>query len=82
MGYRSPFDLPHQWNRLYELLPNKRRAGNGWEPSLPLLLAAWDETPAIAKVLRLKEHIESLGTGQIPTERLHSTAFQISQLER
>lgn len=50
--------LPRQWNRLYELLPNKRRAGNDWEPSLPLTLAAWDDTPALAKVLRFKEHIE------------------------
>jgi hypothetical protein len=50
--------LPPQWNRLYELLPAKRRVGNGWEPALPLILAAWHDTPAIMKTLRLQEHIE------------------------
>jgi hypothetical protein len=50
--------LPQQWNRLYELLPDKRRVGNGWQPALPLILAAWDTTPAMMKMLRLQEHIE------------------------
>lgn len=49
--------LPQQWNHFYELLPNKRRAGNGWEPPLPLILRAWDDTPALAKALRLEEQI-------------------------
>jgi len=48
---------PQKWNELYELLPNKQRKGNGWEPSLPLILAAWEE-PALSKMLRLREHIE------------------------
>jgi hypothetical protein len=50
--------LPQQWTQLYELLPDKRRAGNGWEPSLPLVLAAWHDSSAMAKMLRLQEHIE------------------------
>jgi len=50
--------MPQKWQQLYELLPNKRRAGAGWEPSLPLILAAWDNTPAMSKMLRLREHIE------------------------
>jgi hypothetical protein len=33
---------PDSWNALWNLLPNRRRVGNGWEPSLPLILAAWD----------------------------------------
>ncbi len=49
---------PDKWNRLYEMLPNKKRKGNGWEPSLPLILAAWRDTPAISKMLRLREHVE------------------------
>jgi len=49
---------PQQWQQLYEMLPNKKRKGAGWEPSLPLILAAWWDTPAILKMARLKEHIE------------------------
>ncbi len=49
---------PGKWNELFEMLPNKKRKGNGWEPSLPLILAAWWDTPAMLKMLRLKEHIE------------------------
>lgn len=54
--------LPQEWNKLYELLPGKRRAGNGWEPALPLILAAWHDTPAMRKMLRLREHIEWAST--------------------
>jgi hypothetical protein len=49
--------LQHQWNNLYELLPAKRRIGYGLKPRLPLILAAWHDTPAMTKVLRLQEHI-------------------------
>jgi hypothetical protein len=39
-------------------LPNKKRNDNGgWEPPLPLILAAWHETPALLKIIRLREHI-------------------------
>jgi hypothetical protein len=50
--------LPQEWNRLYELLPEKRRVKNSWEPAPPLILAAWSDTPAMSKILRLQEHIE------------------------
>jgi hypothetical protein len=50
--------IPQVWNQLWEMLPNRTRAGNGWNPSLPLILAAWHDTPAILKMLRLAEHIE------------------------
>ncbi len=49
---------PQKWNELYELLPNRSRVGSGWEPPLPLILAAWWDTPAIAKMARLREHLE------------------------
>ncbi len=48
---------PRKWSELYELLPNRERKGNGWVPALPLILAAWD-TPAMLKMLRLREQIE------------------------
>jgi hypothetical protein len=49
---------PQRWNELYNLLPNRKRVGAGWEPSLPLILAAWWDTPAISKIVRLREHLE------------------------
>ncbi len=49
---------PKQWQKLYEILPNKKRKGAGWEPPLPLILAAWWNTPDILKIARLREHIE------------------------
>ena len=50
--------MPRKWNELYELLPHKEREGHGWEPSLPLILGAWWDTPALPKIIRLREHIE------------------------
>lgn len=49
---------PMKWSELWNMLPNKRRRGNGWEPSLPLILAAWYDTPVLSKKRRLREHIE------------------------
>lgn len=49
---------PQKWNQLYDSLPNRRRVGNGWEPAVPLILAAWWDTSDIAKIGRLQEHIE------------------------
>src|SRR5665213_4385502 len=50
--------LPLPWDRLWEMLPGRSRVGAGWQPPLPLILAAWHDTPAILKMLRLAEHIE------------------------
>jgi hypothetical protein len=50
--------MPTRWNELWERLPNRKRVGAGWEPGLPLILAAWHDTPAILKMVRLQEHIE------------------------
>lgn len=49
---------PMHWQKLWEMLPNRRRVEAGWEPPLPLILAAWHDTPAMPKMLRLAEHIE------------------------
>ena len=49
---------PDAWNKLYQMLPNKRQIGAGWEPALPLILAAWWDTPALLKMLRVREHLE------------------------
>lgn len=50
--------LPQQWSRLYDLLPGRQRVGSSWQPPLPVTLAAWDDTPSILKIARLREHIE------------------------
>lgn len=50
--------MPQRWSALWELLPNRTRVGAGWQPALPLILAAWDDTPGLLKMLRLAEHIE------------------------
>jgi hypothetical protein len=43
---------PTKWNELWEMLPNKKRKGAGWEPALPLILAAWHDTPYLSKISR------------------------------
>ena len=50
--------LPRRWNELWEMVPYRRRIGNGWEPGLPLILAAWEDSPAMLKMARLAEHLE------------------------
>jgi hypothetical protein len=48
---------PDRWIELWEMLPDRKQIGAVWEPPLPLILAAWHETPATSKMLRLAEHI-------------------------
>jgi hypothetical protein len=50
--------MPQQWNTLWLMLPNRSSKGASWQPAPPLILAAWAETPALLKSLRLREHIE------------------------
>ena len=50
--------MPQRWNALWEMLPNRKRVGAGWQPPLPLILGAWDDPPAMLKMLRLAQHIE------------------------
>jgi hypothetical protein len=49
--------LPPQWNDLYQLLPDTRHKGVGWEPALPLILVAWWEATDHEKQERLEHHI-------------------------
>ena len=49
---------PQDWNRLWEMLPNRRRDGAGWSPPIPLILAAWWETSDSEKSARLKLHLD------------------------
>lgn len=47
---------PQHWQQLWDMLPEKHQTGNRWEPSLPLILGAWQE-PAMLKMIRLAEQI-------------------------
>jgi len=49
---------PKHWNEMWEMLPDKKRRGNGWNPPLPLILGAWWHTSDAEKKMRLKQHIE------------------------
>lgn len=50
--------LPPQWNQLYGILKNTcQKPSGGWEPPLPLVLAAWHHSMPIEKQLRFKEHL-------------------------
>lgn len=51
--------VPRDWNKLYKMLVNRRQLpSSGWEPALPLILAAWHETDAEQKQQRFREHLE------------------------
>ena len=50
---------PPQWNELFQMLKNTRqKPTGGWEPPLPLILAAWHHSMPIEKQLRLKDHLQ------------------------
>lgn len=48
---------PERWNQVWEMLPNRRQIGASWEPSLPLILAAWHHTSDSEKRERLALHL-------------------------
>ena len=50
--------LPKAWQQLWEMMPEKKQAIGAWEPAVPLIGAAWHETPAMLKMARLAEHIQ------------------------
>jgi len=55
-GWAVP--VPQHWNKLFEMLIEKRRLpSGGWEPALPLILAAWHVATPIQKQLRFNEHV-------------------------
>lgn len=49
--------MPAYWERLWEMLPDKKHVGRGWEPPPPLTLTVWWETPLLEKTARLEKHI-------------------------
>ena len=49
---------PQFWDKLWKLLKNKKQVGMGWNPPLPLILAAWHNTTELQKKERLFEHIK------------------------
>ena len=60
--------LPPRWVELWELLPERVQVGAGWQPPLPLILAAWHDCSDLQKRLRLAEHIEwAEKRGTLPT---------------
>ena len=49
---------PRVWNKLWEKLKDKERVGTaGWNPALPLILAAWWDSSDNSKKQRLIDHI-------------------------
>lgn len=46
-----------KWNEFWEMLPDKKRKGLGWEPSLPLILAAWWEASPEQKKNGFQQHL-------------------------
>jgi hypothetical protein len=48
---------PRKWNELWNMLPDRRRQGSSWNPSPPLILAAWWMTSDLQKRDRLITHI-------------------------
>src|SRR6266446_6264737 len=49
--------IPQRWNELWKMLPGGRKVGDDSAPAPPLILAAWWDTPALLKMMRLAEHI-------------------------
>jgi hypothetical protein len=48
---------PQKWNVLWEMLNNRKRIGQSWQPSPPLILAAWHHTTDNEKHERLMYHL-------------------------
>ena len=46
--------MPMRWNEFYTRITEDQSS----KPPQPLILAAWHETPALMKMIRLQEHIE------------------------
>lgn len=50
--------MPPQWKALYDMLPEKIQTPTGWEPPLPLILAAWWHTSPLEKMARFRVHLD------------------------
>jgi hypothetical protein len=57
-GHGRACPQPMRWNTLWEMLANCERSGSRCEPSPPLILAAWWNTPGMLKHLRFLEHLQ------------------------
>lgn len=49
--------LPSEWQRLFDLVPDKKQTSRGWRPEAPVSGRA-GMTPAMSKRLMLREQIE------------------------
>lgn len=49
---------PMVWQGLYDRLKGTERVGAGWEPPLPLILAAWSDSSHNEKKMRFIKHLE------------------------
>lgn len=68
--------MPDAWNQLYQMLPNTRRQGAGWEPPLPLILSAWHHSSDWQKAERLREHLAwAASHGALPRIHAYLTAL-------
>lgn len=50
--------MPDCWHRIWEMLPDRRQVGSGYEPPPPLILGGWWHSSNREKALRLRAHIE------------------------
>ena len=57
-GKRSGLSTAKVLAKIVGDAPEPEASGSWMEPSLPLIFAAWHDAPAMAKMLRLAEHIE------------------------
>ena len=48
---------PHRWNELYKVFSYAAVVRKVAPPDRPLVLAAWHETPALLKAIRMRDHI-------------------------
>jgi hypothetical protein len=49
--------MPDYWHRLWEMLPDRRPTGSGWNPPVPLILAGWWASNDEIKRERLAAHL-------------------------
>lgn len=54
---RQVCPIPKHWNDVWNRLPNRTHVGQGWQPALPLILAAWWETSDEEKRDRFESHL-------------------------
>ena len=49
---------PQLWNEMWNKLNDKKQIGARWQPTLPLILAAWYEASPFSKQQRLMQHLD------------------------